>query len=323
MGLFSRKNHMPVEGRTILITGGSDGMGRSAARQLAAKGANVIVVGRNVGRLEEGVGEMKAAAKSPHAQRFLYISADVSERDYAAGVIASAIAWNQGSPPDIVWCVAGVSEPMLFAEDAALPSLRRQMDVNFFGAAEMAHAILREWLSPSGPGFAEPRHLVFTASVLALYAIVGYAPYSPSKWAVRGLADTLAQEVMLYPRTPVRVHVVYPGTILSPGFEREQRTKPDVTLHLERDDPKQTPDEVASRAIAGLEAGRHFVTVGLLGEMMRWGVMGGSLRNNWVLDTLAAWFIALAWPIVHLVMHGDIKKFARERGHPATWPKKV
>lgn len=58
MRLFG-KNQMPVDGKTVLITGGSDGMGLSVARQLAAKGANLILVARNVGKLEEAVAQLK------------------------------------------------------------------------------------------------------------------------------------------------------------------------------------------------------------------------------------------------------------------------
>ncbi|KAK3302499.1 uncharacterized protein B0T15DRAFT_514530 [Chaetomium strumarium] len=291
MAIFGRKNHMPVEGRTVLITGASEGMGRSAAIQLAAKGANVILVSRNIGRLEEALAEVKAAASSPATQRFTYISADVSEFDYASTVIAQAIAWNGGQAPDIVWCIAGMSTPMLWTDDAALSAARRNMDVNYFGSAEMSRAILREWLAPensTGPK-SEPKHIIFTASVLALFAIVGYGPYSPSKWALRGLADTLAMELNLYPDNPVKVHVVYPATITSPGLERENQTKPGITLELEKDEPPETPDTVARRAIAGLEKGEYFVAVSFLGTLMRCGVMGGSPRNSWVFDTLLGW----------------------------------
>lgn len=216
-----------------------------------------------------------------------------------------------------------MSIPMLFHDDRTMPEMRREMDVNFWGGSEMAHAILREWWAPSNTFPADqPKHLIFTASVLALYAIVGYATYNPTKWALRGLADTLAQEALLYPEQPVKVHVVYPGSILSPGFEREQRSKPDVTMQLEKDDPKLTPDEVARNAIAGLEAGDHYVTYGILGNLMRWGTVGGALRNNPLVDTLMAWVMAPIWLIVLWVMHGDIKKFAKKHGHPSTYPKK-
>ena len=216
---------------------------------------------------------------------------------------------------------------MLWAEesnDVALGASRRNMDVNFWGAAEMAHAILREWLRPGAGPYKEPRHIIFTASVLALFPVAGYAPYTPTKWALRGLADTLTQEVLLYERTnPVRVSVVYPGTITSPGLERENKTKPDITLQLEKDDPKLTPEQVASQAIKGLQRGDHFVTVSLLGDLMRWGVLGGAPRNNWVLDTLGAYLMSFVMFFVLWWFHGDIRAFGKKNGHPSTYAKKI
>ncbi|KAL2123321.1 hypothetical protein VTJ04DRAFT_3776 [Mycothermus thermophilus] len=322
MGFFRRKNHMPVEGRTVLITGASEGMGRSAAIQLAAKGANVILVSRNVGRLEEALAAVRAAASNPEKQRFTYISADVSEPGYGAEVVAQAIAWNGGRSPDIVWCVAGMSTPLLWTDDAAMAAARRNMDVNYWGSADMSQAILREWLRPEnaqGPA-GEPRHLIFTASVLALFSIVGYGPYSPSKWALRGLADTLAMELNLYPDNPVKVHVVYPATIVSPGYERENKTKPGITLELEKDDPPETPDTVARRAINGLEKGEYFVDVSALGVLMRCGVMGGSQRNNWVLDTIIGWFVPIVYFFVTKSMNAKVTEWARKYGPTGRGP---
>lgn len=216
-----------------------------------------------------------------------------------------------------------MSTPMLFHDARVMPEMRREMDLNFFGAAELAHAMLRAWWTPPGDGGGDqPKHMVFTASVLALYAVIGYSTYNPSKWALRGLADTLTQEALLYPDQPVKIHVVYPGTILSPGFEMEQQSKPEITMQLEKDDPKQTPDEVARKAIVGLEAGNYMVTVGLLGSAMRWGALGTSMRNNKLVDTLMVWLLAPVWLVVMVVMNSDIRKFAETKGHPSTYPLK-
>lgn len=298
-------------------------MGLSVARQLAAKGANVIIVSRSAEKLNKALEEISAAARSPSQQRFHAIPADVARPDYAASLLAEATAWNGGRPLDIVWCIAGMSTPMLFQDDRVMPEMRREMDLNFFGASELAHAVLRQWWSPDSTWPADqPKHIIFTASVLALYGIVGYSTYNPSKWALRGLADTLSQETLLYPGQPVKVHVVLPGTILSPGFEREQRFKPDITLQLEKDDPQQTPDDVARKSIAGLEAGKYYVTVGLMGEAMRWGSLGSARRNNALLDTIMVCLMTPIWLIVMAVIHGDIKKFAKAKGHPSTYPRK-
>lgn len=314
--LFRPKpNHFPVSGRTILLTGASEGMGLSAAIQLAQKGASLILVSRNVGRLEEALVAVRSAATSP-TQRFTYISADVALPDYASSVIAEAIAWNAGNPPDIVWCVAGLSTPMLWTASGSMDAARRNMDVNYFGAAEMSRAILREWLNPEGQKFEEPKHIIFTASVLAFFAIVGYAPYTPSKWALRGLADTLAMELLLYEREkPVKVHVVYPATITSPGLARENQTKPGITLELEKEEPPEAPDTVARRAIEGLERGEYFVTVSFLGRLMRCGIMGGSGRNSWLWDTLLGWIVPVVYFFVLWDMNGKVRGWGK-RGHP-------
>lgn len=236
-------------------------------------------------------------------------------------MLAEAIAWNAGEAPDIIWCVAGMSSPMLWAADDSMAATRRNMDVNFFGAAEMSRAALREWLAPENARGkdAEPKHIVFTASMLAFFAVIGYGPYTPSKWALRGLADTLAMELDLYPDNPVKVHVVFPGTITSPGLERENKTKPGITMELEKDEPPQSPEQVAASSIAGLQAGKYFVPVSFLGNLMRCGVMGGSPRNNWVVDTVVGWFLPIIYFFVLIDMSSKIRGWARKFGHPTTY----
>lgn len=62
--------------------------------------------------------------KLPETQRFHAIAADVSEPNYAEGVVANVTAWNDGHPPEIVWCLTGLSTPMLWTDDAALEAAR-------------------------------------------------------------------------------------------------------------------------------------------------------------------------------------------------------
>ncbi|KAI9166654.1 3-ketodihydrosphingosine reductase gsl-3 [Paramyrothecium foliicola] len=320
MGLFG-KNHMPVDGKTVLITGASEGMGLSVAKQLAAKGANVIIVSRSVSKLNVALEEIKASAKNPSAQRFHYIAADVAAQGFAAPLLAEAVKWNNGKALDIVWCIAGTSKPELFV-DMEMSSLHHQMDVNFFGTAEMCHATLREWLAPDAPVEDQAKHLILTSSVAAFYAIPGYAPYAPSKFALRGLAEALSQEVLLYPQN-VKVHIVLPGTILSPGHNVEQLTKPEITKVLEASDPEQTPEQVAERSIRGLERGQYSVVVSWLGELMRWLSLGGSFRNNWIIDSLGVGFCQIVFFFVTMDFLGKLKDFKKKHGHPNTYKKNV
>lgn len=319
MGFFS-SNKFDVNGKTVLLTGASEGMGLSVAIRLAKKGASIIIVARNVGKLEEALVQIKASAASP-SQRFQYISADLSEEDGAARVIAEAIAWNNHTAPDIVWCIAGASRPGLFI-DTPKAVMRQQMDINFWSCVDMAHTVLNEWLKPDVVGKGVQKHLIFTSSVVAFYPVAGYAPYAPAKAAIKSLSDTLAQEVLLY-GNEVKIHTVFPGTILSAGLEKENLTKPEITNILEDSDPKQTPDQVADASIAGLERGDYLVTVGLLGSAMRACAWGGSARNNFVVDTALTWITSLIWPLISSDLDGKVKSYAKKHGHPNTYAKRT
>ena len=123
---------------------------------------------------------------------------------------------------------------------------------------------------------------------------------------MRALADTLVQEVEMYngartnqknaaPPADVKVHIVFPMGILSPGFDNEQQIKPDLTKLLEEADKPQTPGEVAQISIKGLEKGEYMITTMLVASLMKANALGASPRNNMIVDTLLAWVSSVAF----------------------------
>jgi 3-dehydrosphinganine reductase len=198
------------------------------------------------------------------------------------------------------------------------------MDLNYWSQADMAHAIFNVWLSPASisaaTGSNSTRHLIFTSTSLAFYSIAGYGPYSPPKTALRSLSDTLSQEVKLYTPT-VKIHTVFPGSIRTSSFERENVIKPAITKILEADDPIQEPEVVASKAIKGLEKGEYLIVANFLAAAMRGCAWGGSRRNNWVLDTLMTWVTSIAWMFIRPDLDGKVVKYGKEHGHPSTYAK--
>lgn len=313
-------------------------MGLSVARLLASKGANIIIVARNIQTLQEAIDYIKAGALRP-SQQFSYISADLTDPREATRVLAEATAPNSSCPPDIVWCCAGSCHPTLFV-DTPVSKLAEQMDSNYFTSAYMAHAALNAWLKPSPPTTTpkttdstkapppsgpstdsqaqRPKHLIFTSSVLAFYPILGYGPYSPCKSALRALSDTLSQELHLYSSPPcprIQIHTVFPGTILTAAYAAENRIKPAVTKKLEEDDKGQTPDEVAAESVRALERGEELVTTGWLGWAMYVSALGGSRRRGWgVLDTLGAWVVGVVMVFVRRDMDGKVRRWGEVNG---------
>jgi len=203
------------------------------------------------------------------------------------------------------------------------------MEINYFGGAYLAHATLSAWFAPSPTKSDKTRHFVMTSSTIAYVGLAGYSPYAPAKAALRSLADSLRSEVNLFngarkssdpaivadaPEAEVSVHIVLPGTILSPGFEEENKTKHPVTKVLEDGDPKQSEDEVARAAIRGLERGEYMVTTQLLGYAMKAGALGGSPRGRWLGDTVASWVASIAWLFVGPDMENKVWAFGQKMG---------
>ncbi|MCJ1421156.1 hypothetical protein MMC32_007518 [Xylographa parallela] len=329
MGYFKRKNYFPVEGRTVLITGGSQGTGKSIGCMLAKKGANVVIVARSVGKLEDALKSISACAMDPSTQRFHYISADLMLASESPNILNEVIKWNKGSPPDIVFCCAGSCHPTLFI-DTPVEKLRQQMDSNYFSAAYIAHATLSSWLKPLSSSKStseaaakystsrEARHLIFTSSVCGLFNVAGYSPYSPSKTALRSLSDSLSMEMHLYASagsSPVKIHTIFPGTIFTESYIEENKIKPAITKKLEEDDGGQTPDQVAEKSIQALEKGEELIATAWLGRALMCGVLGGSTRNGWpIIDTALSWIMSILMIFVRRDMDSKVRNWGKVHG---------
>ncbi|KAI1262866.1 NAD(P)-binding protein [Xylariaceae sp. FL1019] len=331
--LFSR-NEFPIDGHTIVVTGGSRGMGFEVARQLAERGAHVVIVARNAEKLQLGVDYMKDGAVKPQSQRFHMISADLSVPTESARVINEVVTWNRGIPPDTVWCCAGSSYPTLFV-DTPVSQFQDQMNSNYFTSLYMAHATLLCWLKGNKDtsastelkhtterGVSSPRqsqrHIIFTASFVSFYSFAGYSPYSPAKAALRNLSDTLSQEMNLYatahPGEPrVRFHTIFPGTILTESYDEENRIKTDLTKLLEGSDEGQKPSVVAAKSIEGLERGQELITTNLLTALVKRGVLGGSVRGG-IVPALGDWILAWVLGIVMVFVRHDMDQKTRSWG---------
>ncbi len=331
MSLFRSKNHFPVSNRTVIVTGGSQGLGLSIAQKLAAKGANVVIIAQDVVKLERAVSLIKSRAANP-SQRFLYLSFDLRTADSAPKILEELRAWNYGQPPDIVWNCAGSAHPAFFA-DVSVDILRGQFDTVYWSAAYMAHATLNLWRRPRGKESThseeiQPRHLIFTSSAVAFFPVAGYTPYTAPKAAMKALADSLRHEVAVYngayarhdaqsPEAEMQISIVYPMGISSPGLANENKLKPELTKKLEEDDKPQDPDEMATIIIKKLEQGEHSITTLFLGHLMRGAGMGATPRRG-LTDVFWNWLGSLAVIFVAPNFISKCHTWGREKGLKTT-----
>lgn len=93
--------------------------------------------------------------------------------------------------------------------DQSVQDFRKGMELNYLGAIHVIQPTVQSMIKDGVHG-----RIVMISSVLGLFGLVGYAQYVPTKYALRGLAETLRQELIPY---NIRTHILFPGTILTPG----------------------------------------------------------------------------------------------------------
>jgi 3-dehydrosphinganine reductase len=262
-------------GRHAIITGGSSGIGRATAVRLAREGAHVTIVARDRARLDAAREAIAAARASPD-QHVAVFSADVADRKQVGSAVAAAT--EEIGPPDILMTSAGVVHCDHFG--AVQPEAFEQtMATNYFGTLNAIHAAL--------PAMERRRrgHLVLISSGAGLIGIYGYAAYSPTKFAVRGLGEALRAE--LGPRG-IRVSIVYPPDTDTPQLEQERRTRPPETQMISGQARTWSADGVARTIVAGIRGNAFTITPGI--EMTLLARLHSVIAPglHWYFDRLAS-----------------------------------
>jgi short-subunit dehydrogenase len=198
-----------IDGKSVIITGASSGIGRGLATALARRGAVLTLGARDRGRLEEVVKEI--AEGHPGARPAIAVPCDVSDAADVRNLVGGVVERLGGI--DVLVNNAGIS---VFGEErgTSMDEYRSLMSVNFFGAL---HA-MREALP-----FMRRREsglIVNIASVAALHGVPYLAAYCASKAALVALSQSLRAELR---GSGVRVTIVYPGYTATEIFEREKK----------------------------------------------------------------------------------------------------
>ena len=242
-----------MKGKVVVITGASKGIGAELARQLAERGARLVLAARDLPETEKVVEECRKAGGEAIAVR-----ADVTtERDCAAIMSGASLAYGR---IDVLVNNAGATMWARFEEIEDVSILESIMKVNYMGAVYCTKQAL-PYLRQSG-GL-----LVGIASLTALTGVPTRSGYAASKHAMRGFFDSLRIELM---GSGVDVTMVYPGFV-DTGI-RENSAGPDgkpighVPVRLDM----MSVEECARITVAAIEARKREVVMTARGKMGVW-----------------------------------------------------
>ena len=221
-----------LQGRRILITGASSGIGRCLAEQLARAGARLALAARTESKLQE-----LASTLSTLGADVLIVPADVTSEEDRCRLLAQVEADLGGL--DVLINNAGVASWAHFA-DSSEAVLRQIMEVNFFAPAELVRLAIPMLERGRQPA------VVNVASMCGRRAMPAWSEYSASKYALCGLTEALRGELS---RFDIDVLLVVPGLTRSDFSKHllltQGRAKIDFTKGM-------APEDVAAGIIAGL-----------------------------------------------------------------------
>ena len=230
-----------LQGKNVLITGASSGIGAALAREFARLGASLILLARNRKRLEA----VREECQQLGAGTVRLVEADTT--DYTA--IDAFVPTVEGKL-DYLVLNAGISQRSLAVETAEEVD-RRVMEVDFFAPVHLTKALYNagKWDSHT--------HIAATSSISGLFGFPQRSAYCAAKHALKGFYEALRLE------TGMNVTLLFPGRINTPISL--SALEADGTAHGKMD-PGQAggmdADTCARKCVRGILRGKRQVRVG-------------------------------------------------------------
>ncbi|XP_075146107.1 3-ketodihydrosphingosine reductase [Haematobia irritans] len=300
----NRKRSKSIVNKHIVITGGSKGIGLCLAVECALRGANVTVIARDEKMLSGAIALMEVIRQRPE-QKFQYRCLDISSSFEEVEKCLTEVEHTFGDIYMLINC-AGLAVCGVF-EEVPLEDARKLMDVNYWGTYNCTRYVLPKMKK------AKEGIIVITASQAALFGIYGYGPYAASKYALRGMAETVAMECK---HLGVSVTLALPADTNTPGFENEQKTKPKETKIISGSGGLANPDTVAKQILNDALNGKFISILGfeswlitlLGGALFRWN---GIYEN--ILHAIALGPLRIVGYILHLHFERIVRNCAKEK----------
>jgi len=205
--------NLGLKGKTVLVNGGTKGLGRAVCDVMAGEGANLIVVSRNG---QEGM-DCAAALKTKHGIDAIPIAADLSRREDIDRIFAISLKYYE--TVDVLVNSAAVW-PQAYVVDMEEADFRRTLDMNLVAPFIMCKLFVKHLIAHNKKG-----KIVNIVSQAAFHgATTGHAHYAASKGGLVSFTISLAREMARY---GINVNAVAPGIMDTPMIRAAIKEKGD------------------------------------------------------------------------------------------------
>ena len=214
-----------IDTQHAIITGGSSGIGLAMAQDCVARGfAKVTLLARDLKNLETAKALLEQHRDNTKMMTIISIhTVNVTDAEAMKRIACTIFPTSSSTKPNnkeriLLFCCAGVSEVGKFTETAS-ETFALVNQINYLGTVYTVQAFLPHMMACGG-------HITLTSSMAGQLGIFGYTCYSPTKFALRGFAESLHMELL---HSPISLQIVYPPDTDTPGHHAERPNRPQET----------------------------------------------------------------------------------------------
>jgi len=243
--------------KTVVITGGSSGIGLAIAKKYSQQGNNIVLLARNQERLNSAVKACEQEMLNTE-QKILAISVDINNKVALTQCVEKVHAYI--GHPDIIVLSAGIIDckQMVEQSDEAFEAI---LQTNLIGSRLVAKAFLPTMISK------KRGQICFVASLGGLISTYGYSAYGASKFALIGLAGALRKELTEF---NIGVSALCPGEVDTEMTANEADFILPQTRLVKDLGGTLSPEYVANVAVKGIQRNHFIIVPGFKSKSAYW-----------------------------------------------------
>ena len=237
-----RKN---LKNKHILILGASSGLGEALCYKIISEENVKLSI---ASRREQELKKVQIKCSEINSKSSCdYYMVDITEEKSIKLFLEKAIS-KYGFPSMIINC-AGIAHPG-FINELNFDTYISDMNLNYFGNLKLLKEIINQYKIFENQIKDDIIDIICVGSCLGIIGSIGYTSYCPTKFALKGLLDSLKFELI---NTKIKLHYYGPSNMLTPGLIQENKSKPKIVSDMENNVKNITAEEAADVLLCNLD----------------------------------------------------------------------